>query len=127
MFNGEREIPLALRYELAKKSMGEQEGAGERPRGSAFRRERDVRSEAQYECDRMAEEKRRSLGIKNGIASECRVTEGCPELLSSGCSCSEERGKAHPAPGARRKVSCGGKELTETPEVSLLPSGTVSL
>ncbi|XDV48634.1 hypothetical protein PO909_018021 [Leuciscus waleckii] len=46
-----------------------------------------------------------------------RVSAGCPELLSSGCSCAEDRGKAHPAPGARRKVSCGGKELTETPEI----------
>lgn len=36
------------------------------PRGSARSRERNVRSEAQCECDRMAEEKRRSLGIKNG-------------------------------------------------------------
>ncbi|XP_057213521.1 adhesion G protein-coupled receptor A2 isoform X1 [Triplophysa rosa] len=67
------------------------------------------------------------LLLLQSSASECRVTEGCPELLSSGCSCTEERGKAHPAPGARRKVSCGGKELTETPEVSLLPSRTVSL
>uniref|UniRef100_A0A8C1Y2A7 Adhesion G protein-coupled receptor A2 n=1 Tax=Cyprinus carpio TaxID=7962 RepID=A0A8C1Y2A7_CYPCA len=46
-----------------------------------------------------------------------RVSAGCPELLSSGCSCAEDRGKAHSAPGARRKVSCVGKELTETPEV----------
>lgn len=56
-----------------------------------------------------------------------RVSAGCPELLSSGCSCAEDRGKAHTAPGARRKVSCVGKELTETPEVSLLPNRTVSL
>uniref|UniRef100_A0A8C2Q649 Adhesion G protein-coupled receptor A2 n=1 Tax=Cyprinus carpio TaxID=7962 RepID=A0A8C2Q649_CYPCA len=56
-----------------------------------------------------------------------RVSAGCPELLSSGCSCAEDRGKAHSAPGARRKVSCVGKELTETPEVSLLPNRTVSL
>ncbi|XP_016105815.1 G-protein coupled receptor 124-like [Sinocyclocheilus grahami] len=56
-----------------------------------------------------------------------RVSAGCPELLSSGCSCAEDRGKAHAAPGARRKVSCVGKELTETPEVSLLPNRTVSL
>lgn len=60
-------------------------------------------------------------------APEGRVIEGCPELLSSGCSCTEDRAKAHPAPGARRKVSCVGKELTETPEVSLLPNRTVSL
>ncbi|KAK9970335.1 hypothetical protein ABG768_026283, partial [Culter alburnus] len=56
-----------------------------------------------------------------------RASAGCPELLSSGCSCAEDRGKAHSVPGARRKVSCGGKELTETPEVSLLPNRTVSL
>ncbi|TRY92562.1 hypothetical protein DNTS_027578 [Danionella cerebrum] len=55
------------------------------------------------------------------------VPTGCPELLSSGCSCTEDRGKAHPAPGPRRKVSCGGKELSEVPEVSLLPNRTVSL
>ncbi|XP_051510132.1 adhesion G protein-coupled receptor A2-like isoform X1 [Myxocyprinus asiaticus] len=67
------------------------------------------------------------LLLLHGSASECRVSEGCPELLSSGCSCTEDRAKAHPAPGARRKVSCGGKELTETPEVSLLPNRTVSL
>uniref|UniRef100_A0A8C1RVV6 Adhesion G protein-coupled receptor A2 n=1 Tax=Cyprinus carpio TaxID=7962 RepID=A0A8C1RVV6_CYPCA len=56
-----------------------------------------------------------------------RVSAGCPELLSSGCSCAEDRGKAHTAPGARRKVSCVGKELTETPEISLLPNRTISL
>ncbi|XP_051965292.1 adhesion G protein-coupled receptor A2 [Xyrauchen texanus] len=67
------------------------------------------------------------LLLLHSSTSECRVTEGCPELLSSGCSCTEDRAKAHAAPGARRKVSCGGKELTETPEVSLLPNRTVSL
>ncbi|XP_051525299.1 adhesion G protein-coupled receptor A2 [Myxocyprinus asiaticus] len=67
------------------------------------------------------------LLLLHGSASECRVIEGCPELLSSGCSCTEDRAKAHSAPGARRKVSCVGKELTETPEVSLLPNRTVSL
>lgn len=56
-----------------------------------------------------------------------RIAAGCPELFSSGCSCTEDRSKAHPTPGTRRKVSCGGKELTETPEVSLLPNRTVSL
>lgn len=52
----------------------------------------------------------------------------CRELLSSGCSCTDERSKGHAAQaGARKRVSCVGKELTETPRASLMPNRTVSL
>ncbi|XP_027022968.1 adhesion G protein-coupled receptor A2 isoform X1 [Tachysurus fulvidraco] len=52
----------------------------------------------------------------------------CRELLSSGCSCTDERAKGHTAQaGARKRVSCAGKELTETPEASLMPNRTISL
>ncbi|XP_026880831.2 adhesion G protein-coupled receptor A2 isoform X2 [Electrophorus electricus] len=61
------------------------------------------------------------------IASECRLAQACPELVSSGCSCTDERTKAHSAQAARKRVSCAGKELTEIPEVSLLPNRTISL
>ncbi|KAM9474884.1 adhesion G protein-coupled receptor A2 [Clarias gariepinus] len=52
----------------------------------------------------------------------------CREILSSGCSCTDERSKGHAAQaGARKRVSCVGKELTETPRASLMPNRTVSL
>ncbi|KAI5622050.1 adhesion G protein-coupled receptor A2 precursor [Silurus asotus] len=52
----------------------------------------------------------------------------CRELLSSGCSCTDERAKGHAAQsGARKRVSCAGKELTETPEANLMPNRTISL
>lgn len=52
----------------------------------------------------------------------------CRELLSSGCSCQVERAKGHTVQaGARQRVSCASKELTETPEVSLMPNRTISL
>ncbi|MCI4381174.1 hypothetical protein PGIGA_G00248810 [Pangasianodon gigas] len=52
----------------------------------------------------------------------------CRELLSSGCSCTDERAKGHTAQaGARKRVSCAGKELTETPEANLMPNRTISL
>ncbi|XP_061674509.1 adhesion G protein-coupled receptor A2 isoform X2 [Syngnathoides biaculeatus] len=46
-----------------------------------------------------------------------------------GCSCAEERSKAHgaqAAPGGR-KVSCAKEELSEAPDASLLPNRTVTL
>lgn len=52
----------------------------------------------------------------------------CRELLSSGCSCTDERVKGHTAQaGARKRVNCAGKELTDTPEASLMPNRTISL
>lgn len=52
----------------------------------------------------------------------------CRELLSSGCSCTDERTKSHTVQaGARRRVSCAGKELTDTPEPNLMPNRTISL
>ncbi|TSO88128.1 Adhesion G protein-coupled receptor A2 [Bagarius yarrelli] len=52
----------------------------------------------------------------------------CRELLSSGCSCTDERVKGHTGQaGARKRVSCAGKELTETPDASLMPNRTISL
>ncbi|XP_030622156.1 adhesion G protein-coupled receptor A2 [Chanos chanos] len=59
--------------------------------------------------------------------SESRHSETCPGLISTGCSCSEERSKSHSSPAPRKKVSCVGEELTETPEPSLLPNHTVTL
>ncbi|XP_076845234.1 LOW QUALITY PROTEIN: adhesion G protein-coupled receptor A2 [Brachyhypopomus gauderio] len=61
------------------------------------------------------------------VASECRLAQTCPELVSMGCSCADDRIKAHAAQGARKRVSCAGKELTETPDVSLLPNRTFTL
>lgn len=54
----------------------------------------------------------------------------CPGLLAStgGCSCADERSKAHS--GAQvlgRRVTCSKDELTEPPDGSLLPNRTVTL
>uniref|UniRef100_A0AAY4EXG3 Adhesion G protein-coupled receptor A2 n=1 Tax=Denticeps clupeoides TaxID=299321 RepID=A0AAY4EXG3_9TELE len=53
--------------------------------------------------------------------------DACPGLVSSGCSCSDERPKAHAAPADRKRVSCSGDELAEAPESGLLPNRTVTL
>lgn len=61
-------------------------------------------------------------------ATESRLTDDCPpELLTSGCTCTDERVKAHTTPGVRKRVSCSSDELTETPEANLLPNRTVTL
>ncbi|XP_063049483.1 adhesion G protein-coupled receptor A2 [Engraulis encrasicolus] len=60
-------------------------------------------------------------------AAEGRLSDACPGLLTSGCSCTDERAKAHTTPGVRKRVSCSSDELTETPEASLLPNRTVTL
>ncbi|XP_076125897.1 adhesion G protein-coupled receptor A2 [Alosa pseudoharengus] len=60
-------------------------------------------------------------------ATESRITDACSGLLTIGCSCTDERMKAHTTPGVRKRVSCSSDELTETPEASLLPNRTVTL
>ncbi|XP_061527493.1 adhesion G protein-coupled receptor A2 isoform X2 [Phycodurus eques] len=44
-----------------------------------------------------------------------------------GCSCAEERSKAHGAQPLGRRVSCGKEELSEPPDARLLPNRTVTL
>ncbi|KAM7017645.1 adhesion G protein-coupled receptor A2 isoform 1-T1 [Tautogolabrus adspersus] len=64
-------------------------------------------------------------------ASEPRLSRACTGLLAStsGCSCTEERGKTHSVPGQAvgRRVSCTKEELSEPPDGSLLPNRTVTL
>ncbi|KAG7480687.1 hypothetical protein MATL_G00058950 [Megalops atlanticus] len=60
-------------------------------------------------------------------ASESRLVQACPGLITSGCSCTDERSKAHTTTGVRKRVSCSGEELSETPQPSLLPNRTVTL
>uniref|UniRef100_A0A8C9T7K7 Adhesion G protein-coupled receptor A2 n=1 Tax=Scleropages formosus TaxID=113540 RepID=A0A8C9T7K7_SCLFO len=55
------------------------------------------------------------------------LSRACPELAASGCSCADERSKAPGAPLERKRVSCAGEELSELPQVSLLPNRTVTL
>ncbi|XP_014027486.2 adhesion G protein-coupled receptor A2 [Salmo salar] len=59
--------------------------------------------------------------------SESRLTQACPGLITSGCSCTDERSKAHSTQTVRKRVSCGNEELSETPESGLLPNQTVTL
>ncbi|XP_021092482.1 adhesion G protein-coupled receptor A2 isoform X2 [Heterocephalus glaber] len=63
------------------------------------------------------------------LAPETRGAPGCPVPIRS-CKCSGERpkgvGGGAPNP-ARRRVACGGGDLLEPPEPSLLPNGTVTL
>ncbi|XP_064128887.1 adhesion G protein-coupled receptor A2 isoform X4 [Loxodonta africana] len=63
------------------------------------------------------------------LAPETRGAPGCPVPILS-CKCSGERhkglGSGAPNP-ARRRVVCGGGDLPEPPEPSLLPNGTVTL
>lgn len=54
----------------------------------------------------------------------------CPGLLAStsGCSCTDERPKAHAGVQAvGKRVSCSKAELTEPPDSGLLPNRTVTL
>ncbi|KAJ8285873.1 hypothetical protein GJAV_G00031950 [Gymnothorax javanicus] len=60
-------------------------------------------------------------------ASESRLVQACPGLITSGCSCTDERPKAHTTTSARKRVSCSGEELSEIPQISLLPNRTVTL
>ncbi|KAJ8378059.1 hypothetical protein AAFF_G00248540 [Aldrovandia affinis] len=60
-------------------------------------------------------------------ATESRLVQACPGLTTSGCSCTDERTKAHAASSVRKRVSCSGEELAETPQASLLPNRTVTL
>ncbi|KAF7199982.1 adhesion G protein-coupled receptor A2 isoform X1 [Nothobranchius furzeri] len=62
-------------------------------------------------------------------ASETRLSQACPGLLAatSGCSCSEERSKAHGVQPMGKRVSCSKEELVELPDGSLFPNRTVTL
>ncbi|XP_056138643.1 adhesion G protein-coupled receptor A2 isoform X2 [Lampris incognitus] len=60
-------------------------------------------------------------------ASESRLSQACPDLISSSCSCTDERPKAHGASAPGRRVSCNKEELSEIPDASLLPNRTVTL
>lgn len=62
-------------------------------------------------------------------ASEPRFSQACPGLLAStsGCSCTDERSKAHGVPAVGKRVSCSKEELSEPPDGSLLPNRTVAL
>lgn len=62
-------------------------------------------------------------------ASEPRFSQACPGLLAStsGCSCTDERSKAHSVQTVGRRVSCSKEELSEPPDASLLPNRTVTL
>ncbi|XP_034451519.1 adhesion G protein-coupled receptor A2 [Hippoglossus hippoglossus] len=62
-------------------------------------------------------------------ASGPRLSQACPGLLAStsGCSCTDERSKAHGAQALGRRVSCTKEELTEPPDPSLMPNRTVTL
>ncbi|XP_068167414.1 LOW QUALITY PROTEIN: adhesion G protein-coupled receptor A2 [Antennarius striatus] len=62
-------------------------------------------------------------------ASEPRLSQACPGLLAStsGCSCTDERSKAHGVQAVGRRVSCSKEELTEPPDPNLLPNRTVTL
>ncbi|XP_028312511.1 adhesion G protein-coupled receptor A2 [Gouania willdenowi] len=63
------------------------------------------------------------------LASELRLSQTCPGLLTStsGCSCTDERSKGHGVQTVGRRVSCNKEELTEVPDASLLPNRTVTL
>ncbi|KAM6954313.1 adhesion G protein-coupled receptor A2 [Aplochiton taeniatus] len=59
--------------------------------------------------------------------AEPRLSHACPDLLTTGCTCTEERSKGHHTTAARRRVSCANEELSETPDARLLPNRTVTL
>uniref|UniRef100_A0A8C6KWR8 Adhesion G protein-coupled receptor A2 n=1 Tax=Nothobranchius furzeri TaxID=105023 RepID=A0A8C6KWR8_NOTFU len=61
-------------------------------------------------------------------ASETRLSQACPGLLAatSGCSCSEERSKAHGVQPMGKRVSCSKEELVELPDGSLFPNRTLT-
>lgn len=49
------------------------------------------------------------------------------QICNSGCSCKDEKIKAHSVQNEGKKVNCSKEELLELPDASLLPSNTVSL
>uniref|UniRef100_A0A665W145 Adhesion G protein-coupled receptor A2 n=1 Tax=Echeneis naucrates TaxID=173247 RepID=A0A665W145_ECHNA len=55
-----------------------------------------------------------------------RLSEACPGALAStsGCSCTDERPKAHGVQASGRRVSCSKEELSEPPDPGLLPNRT---
>uniref|UniRef100_A0AAQ4RJF4 Adhesion G protein-coupled receptor A2 n=1 Tax=Gasterosteus aculeatus aculeatus TaxID=481459 RepID=A0AAQ4RJF4_GASAC len=59
-------------------------------------------------------------------ASEPRLSQACTGLLAStsGCSCTDERSKAHGVQAFGRRVSCSKEELSEPPDAALLPNRT---
>uniref|UniRef100_A0A8C7V2R4 Adhesion G protein-coupled receptor A2 n=1 Tax=Oncorhynchus mykiss TaxID=8022 RepID=A0A8C7V2R4_ONCMY len=59
-------------------------------------------------------------------ASESRLTQACSGLIITGCSCTDERSKAHATTPYRKRVSCDSEERSETPDPGLLPNGTVT-
>ncbi|XP_043967173.1 adhesion G protein-coupled receptor A2 [Gambusia affinis] len=62
-------------------------------------------------------------------ASGAGLVQVCPGPLAStsGCSCAEDRPKAHGAQSVGRRVSCSKEELVELPDFSLFPNRTVTL
>lgn len=62
-------------------------------------------------------------------ASEPGLSRACPGLLAAtgGCSCADERSKAHGVQAVGRRVSCSKEELSEPPEAGLLPNRTATL
>lgn len=57
------------------------------------------------------------------------LVQVCPGPLASvsGCSCAEDRPKAHGAQSVGRRVSCSKEELGELPDFSLFPNRTITL
>ncbi|XP_066570553.1 adhesion G protein-coupled receptor A2 [Amia ocellicauda] len=55
------------------------------------------------------------------------LAKACPGLISSGCSCTDDRSRTHTSTALRKKVSCSGEELSDPPHASLLPNRTVTL
>ncbi|KAJ3604737.1 hypothetical protein NHX12_029476 [Muraenolepis orangiensis] len=65
-----------------------------------------------------------------GSAPRRALGASCPGLsiLASSCSCADERSKAHSAaPALGKRVSCSKDELSESPDVRLLPDRTITL
>ncbi|KAM9394516.1 adhesion G protein-coupled receptor A2 [Pholidichthys leucotaenia] len=62
-------------------------------------------------------------------ASEPRLSQACPGLLTSasGCSCADERSKAHGVQAVGKRVSCSKEELLQVPDTGLFPNRTVTL
>ncbi|MFT7813417.1 adhesion G protein-coupled receptor A2 isoform X1 [Arapaima gigas] len=69
----------------------------------------------------------RALLLLLVTATHWGLSRACTELAASGCSCADERSKAPGAPVERKRVSCAGEDLSESPPASLLPNRTVTL
>ena len=63
------------------------------------------------------------------LLSGLAPARACPglSLITSGCSCVDERSKAHAAAAPGKRVSCSKDELSESPESRLLPNRTITL